>query len=313
MNIIIGGGSGLVGKILVPELLQSGHNIYVIGRNADKIKHSCSDSVHAITWDKLHTLNPEEFTAIINLAGENIADKRWTAKTKERLLASRIETTKQLVLWGIKAKSKKPHLYNASAVSIYGLQKELAPNNAFTETSTPRDSPTISFSSQMVNQWEQAAQKGFAMDMPVTLMRFGVVLKRGEGMLKKLELPTKLGLGAVVGSGKQPLAWIDSTDLLRAIMFLLAHPEITGPVNMVAPESVSQKTFTKTLAHVLRKPALLHLPDWLTQILFGQMGKELLLSGQNVVPQRLSDYKFQFKYPTLLSALTKELGSKETL
>jgi uncharacterized protein len=130
---------------LIPELLQSGHDVYVLGRNTDKIKHSFSDSVHTITWDKLHTLNPDEFTAIINLADENIADKRWSTKTKERLLASRIETTKQLVLWGINAKSKKPHLYNASAVSIYGLQKELVANNAFTETSTPFGSVAKSY------------------------------------------------------------------------------------------------------------------------------------------------------------------------
>ncbi|AWN72902.1 TIGR01777 family oxidoreductase [Legionella anisa] len=309
MKIIIGGGTGLVGQILVPELLQSGHEIYVIGRDEEKIKRTFSSTVHGTTWDKLNTLNPNEFDAIINLAGENIADHRWSPKTKETLLTSRIKTTNQLVLWGIKADTKKPHLYNASAVGIYGLQKKLAQDHiTFTETTPPLDSPETSFASLLVTQWEEAAKKGFDAGMPVTLMRFGVILKRGGGMLKKLELPARYGMGAVVGSGEQPLAWIDSTDLVEAIMYLIAHPEITGPVNLVAPESVSQKTFTKTFAQVLKKPAFLWMPAWIIRLLFGQMGEELLLSGQTVAPQRLSEYQFNFKYPTLLSALTKEFG-----
>ncbi|PWY53941.1 TIGR01777 family protein [Legionella qingyii] len=307
MNIIIGGGTGLVGQILVPELLKSAHNIYVIGRDEKKIKRFFSSTVHAVTWDKLNTLNPNEFDVIINLTGENIADHRWNARTKEKLLSSRLETTNQLVLWGIKATAKKPHLYNASAIGIYGLQKKLAQDNIiFTETTPPINSPKTNFANQLVTQWEEAAKKGFEVGMPVTLMRFGVVLKRGEGMLKKLELPAQYGMGAVIGSGEQPLAWIDSTDLVEGILFLISHPEITGPVNLVAPEQVSQKTFTKTLAQVLKKPALMWMPAWAVQLLFGQMGEELLLSGQTVAPQRLSEYQFNFKYPTLLSALTKE-------
>ncbi|WP_454781558.1 TIGR01777 family oxidoreductase [Legionella sp. WA2022007384] len=306
MNIIICGGTGLVGQLLVPELLQSEHNIYVIGRDKEKIKRIFSNTVHAVTWDELNTLNPNEFDVIVNLTGENIADHRWSTKTKEKLLSSRIKRTNQLVLWGIKATTKKPHLYNASAVSIYGLQKKLGQDNiTFTET-TPIGSSETSFANQLVTQWEEAAKKGFAAGMPVTIMRFGVILKRGGGMLKKLELPARYGMGAVIGSGEQPLAWIDSTDLVEAIRFLISRPEITGPINLVAPQQVSQKTFTKTFAQVLGKPALMWIPAWATQLLFGQMGEELLLSGQTVMPQRLSEYQFNFKYPTLLSALTKE-------
>lgn len=155
---------------------------------------------------------------------------------------------------------------------------------------------------------KKLTKKGFAMGMPVTLMRFGVVLKRGEGMLKKLQFPTQYGMGAVIGTGEQPLAWIDSNDLVHAILFLLEHPEITGPINLVAPECVSQKKFIKTLAQALKKPIFLRLPAWSIRFLFGQMGEELLLSGQTVAPQRLAEYQFKFKYPTLLAALTKEFG-----
>ncbi|KTC92321.1 TIGR01777 family oxidoreductase [Legionella cincinnatiensis] len=309
MKIIVSGGSGLVGQTLIPKLLQCGHKVYVLGRNEKKVREIFSNTVHAITWDRLDTLNPDEFAVIINLAGEDITAHRWNTRVKEQLLSSRLKTTNQLVEWGISAKNKKPHLYNASAIGIYGLQKKQAQDDIiFTETSEPIHFPEKSFATQLVTQWEEAAKKGFAMGMPVTLMRFGVVLKRGEGMLKKLQFPTQYGMGAVIGTGEQPLAWIDSNDLVHAILFLLEHPEITGPINLVAPECVSQKKFIKTLAQALKKPIFLRLPAWSIRFLFGQMGEELLLSGQTVAPQRLAEYQFKFKYPTLLAALTKEFG-----
>lgn len=308
MKIIVAGGTGFVGQILVPELLKAGHEIYVIGRQEERINEIFANTVHSSTWDTLNALDPNEFDAIINLAGKNITDHRWSSKIKEKLLRSRIDTTNQLVRWGLKA-AKKPHLYNASAVGIYGLQKQLEEEQiVFNETTPPIDSPNTSFANLLVTQWEQTAKKGFEMGMPVTLMRFGVVLKRGEGMLKKLELPAQYGMGAIMGSGQQPLAWIDSDDLVNAIQFLISHPEITGPVNLVAPQYVSQKTFTKILAQVLKKPVFLWLPAWVIKLLFGKMGKELLLSGQTVVPQRLVEYQFDFQYPTLYSALNKEFG-----
>ncbi|MFJ1267711.1 TIGR01777 family oxidoreductase [Legionella lytica] len=306
MKIIIGGGTGLVGRSLIAELLGAQHDLWVVGRNKDKIKKIFKDHVHAATWDELPQLNPEEFDAIVNLAGENIADHRWSSKIKNKLLSSRLEPTKQFVLWAKKA-AKKPHLYNASAIGIYGLQKELANSHeAYTEEGNLNASES-SFSNHLVAQWEQTALHGMHYGIPVTIMRFGVVLKQGEGMLKKLELPARFGMGAVIGTGKQPLAWIDHNDLVNAIVFLISHPEITGPVNLVAPELVSQKTFNKTLAEVLKKPAFLYVPAWLIQMLLGQMGVELLLSGQSVIPDRLTKYQFDFKYPTLLYALTKEL------
>ncbi|CAM4493553.1 MAG: Epimerase family protein [Legionella sp.] len=311
MKIIIGGGTGLVGRSLIAELQGGQHDLWVVGRNKDKIKKIFNNQVNATTWDELSQLNPGEFDAIVNLAGENIADHRWSSKIKNKLLSSRLEPTKQFVLWAKNA-SKKPHLYNASAIGIYGLQKELAnAHEAYTEEGNLNASER-SFSNHLVSQWEQTALQGMQYDIPVTIMRFGVVLKQGEGMLKKLELPARFGMGAVIGTGKQPLAWIDHSDLVNAILFLISHPEITGSVNLVAPELVSQKTFNKTLAEVLKKPAFLHVPAWLIQMLLGQMGVELLLSGQSVIPARLTKYHFDFKYPTLLHALTKELKKNNT-
>ncbi|MFT4057908.1 MAG: TIGR01777 family oxidoreductase [Legionella sp.] len=307
MKIIIGGGTGLVGQALVPELIKSGYEIYIIGRDKEKIKKIFKNKVHANTWDGLPALNPATFDAIINLTGENIAAHRWSSKVKNKLLSSRIKATQKFVDWAAKVKLKKPHLYNASAIGIYGLQHKVpSEQEAYTENSVIPPAMQNSFSSQLVHQWEQTALQGKEANIPVTLMRFGVVLKSGDGLLKKLELPTQYSLSAVIGNGEQPVAWIDHADLIKGICFLLDHPEIIGPVNLVAPELVSQKYFNKTMAQIFGKPTFLRLPSWFVHCAFGQMGDELLLAGQAVIPQRLTEAEFQFQYPTLLSALSHE-------
>jgi uncharacterized protein (TIGR01777 family) len=308
MNILIAGGTGFIGRQLVPALIAAKHSQVMIGRDKDKTNKLFKGSVKAATWDDLSHLNPDEFDAIINLTGENIAAKRWSESTKTAILNSRIQATSLLVKWAEMGTIRKPHLYNASAVGFYGLQDELAaPATAFTEHSSPLTPTQNEFCGPLVMQWEKTAL--MANDIPVTLMRFGVVLKRGEGMLKKLELPAKLGLGAVIGTGKQPIAWIDCDDLVSAIVFLIEHPDIKGPVNLVAPECVSQHAFTTTLSATLKRPVFVNMPSWLVKMLFGQMGEELLLSGQTVAPERLMIAQFNFKYPTLASSLAHEFRS----
>ncbi len=301
MKIMIGGGTGLIGQALIPALLAAQHQVVVIGRDKAKIGQLFQHQVEAAAWTDLDHYQPDDVGAIINLTGANIADHRWNETVKAAILNSRLEATTRFVNWCKKATSHRPHLYNASAVGYYGLQKEVAHHDqAFTEQSSPLPSAPGEFASQLVKQWEAAA---LAANVPVTLLRFGVVLKRHEGMLKKLELPAKFGLGAVVGSGRQPLAWIDVTDLVNAILFLLNHPDITGPVNLTAPECVSQKAFNQALAQTLNRPALLWLPAPVVKLLFGQMGEELLLSGQTVTPERLQRHGFTFIYPDVKTAL----------
>jgi len=306
MNIIIGGGTGFIGRTLIPALLTADHQITVVGRDTKKIKSIFGDKVTAVNWDKFISLNPIEYGAVINLTGANISSKRWSEAYKHELLASRVESTRTFVSWCAKGGVRKPHLYNASAIGYYGLQTDTPDaKSAYTERSNIQ--PDASFSSILVNEGETAADSN---EIPVTIMRFGVVLRRGEGMLKQLEFPAKMGMGAVVGSGKQPLTWIDADDLISAIYFLLSHPQLTGVFNLTAPEFVSQRIFTKTLAHVLHRPALLWLPAPIVKILFGQMGEELLLSGQAVYPERLLEAGFKFQYPTLTAALEHEYGNK---
>jgi uncharacterized protein (TIGR01777 family) len=308
MKVMITGATGFVGRSLVSTLLKKQYQITAVGRSINKIKKIFNDNVSSLSWDQLDKISADEFDIIINLSGENIAQHYWTKNTKKIIKESRVNSTKQIVDWCLKAKKNKPHLYNASAIGIYGLQKsetsQLPPR--LTElTPTPFGNPT-DFLSDVGQAWESTAQPLIDNNIPVTFMRFAVILKRDEGMLRKLELPFNLGLGSILGDGQQAFSWIHIDDLIKAILFLIEHPEITGAVNLSAPECVSQKEFTKTLANAMHRPQFLKMPAIMIKLLLGQMGEELLLGGQNIYPERLKQLGFEFLHPDLHSALLHE-------
>lgn len=312
MKIVVCGATGFIGRQLVPTLLANHHDILVIGRDTRHAKDIFKQNVSYLNWDQLEQASPDDFDAVINLSGQNIADGRWTTKSKANIKQSRVISTQKIASWCLKAKDKKPHLYNASAIGIYGLQPVQANlPEALTEKShIPLGHPT-DFLSDVGQAWEGAANPAIDAELPVTFMRFAVVLKRGEGILKKLELPFGCGLGNILGSGNQAFTWIDIDDLIGAIIFLLNHPEITGAVNLCAPQCVSQRDFAKALASIMHRPLFLTMPASLVKLLFGQMGEELLLGGQHVYPERLKQLGFEFLYPDLNSALSHEWKIKK--
>lgn len=307
MKIVVCGATGFVGRNLILALLKDQHQILVVGRDTNKTKNVFKQSVAHLSWDELEKASPDEFDAIINLAGENIAENRWTANSKKRIKESRVNSIGKITSWCLKSKTKKPHIYNASAIGIYGLQavqKKLP--EPFKESSHVSFGKPSDFLSEVGQAWEGAANTLIEANFPVTFLRFAVVLKRHEGILKKLEIPFSFGLGSILGNGNQAFSWIDIDDLVRAILFLLNHPEITGAVNICSPHCVSQKFFAKTLASIMHRPLILKMPTLMIQILFGQMGEELLLGSQHVYPERLEQLGFEFLYPDLHKALTHE-------
>lgn len=307
MKIVVCGATGFIGRYLIPALLNEQHQILVIGRNTEKAKSIFKQTVDYLNWEQLDQASPDTFDAIINLAGEIISDHRWTPSVKQKIIQSRVESTKKIISWCLKSKNKKPHIYNASAIGIYGLQNTQDDLPApFTEAHDISLTNPSDFLSEVGQAWESAATPAIKSGFPVTFMRFGVVLKRNEGILKKLEIPFTFGLGSILGNGNQAFTWIDIDDLIRAILFLLNHPDITGAVNLCSPHCVSQKEFAKTLADVMHRPLFLKMPASMIKILFGQMGDELLLSGQHVYPERLQQLGFEFLYPDLNSALMHE-------
>lgn len=237
--------------------------------------------------------------AVVNLAGENIASSRWTQKKKEAILDSRVLSTRLITETIGRLREKPKVLFNASAIGIYG--------NRGSETLTEESSPGQGFLADVCKAWESETKKAEGLGVRVILGRFGVVLDKSGGALKKMLLPYKLGLAGVIGSGEQFMSWISLDDLIDAILFSLENPSIQGPVNFVANEPVTNRKFTKTLGAVLKRPTILPLPAPIARFGLGEMADEMLLSSQKVLPKKLKEAGFHFKHSTLKNALEDTL------
>lgn len=308
MKIVIAGGTGFIGRAMIQRYLLAHHEIIVIGRSQAKIRSIFDQKIKAITWKNLqdHAKDIETADVIINLSGAGIGDARWTAERKAEILNSRINPTTAIVelcsQWG----PHSPPLFNASAVGVYGLEPSSEnglPPALDEETALDFNAHVEDFVDFVARQWEMATWPAREAGVRVVNMRFGVVLGKDGGVLSKLKLPFLFGLGGKLGTGKQAFSWVALPDLLRAIDFLLAHPNITGPVNIVAPGCVTQEQFAHALARTLHRPAIIPTPKFMLELAFGQMAEELLLSGQHVVPTLLQKQGFKFEYPDIKSAL----------
>lgn len=306
MRILIAGASGFIGQALVKHFSLD-HSVTVLGRDLKKLNRLFpNESIKKINWTQLPLEDAHAYDAIINLCGEPIAQKRWTKAFKKTLIDSRVHPTLQLLKWLTQAQAH-PHWIQANAIGIYGLQSPNDPQaldeDSIIELESPQD-----YLSVIATQWQAAAEPALKANIPLTITRFGVVLHRRGGMLKQLYPSFLLGLGSVLGHGQQMISWIHLEDLVRAIDYLIHHPKITGPINLTAPEPVTQKKLAQTLAKSLHRPLWLTLPAWLIQGMFGEMGQLLLLSGQRVVPKRLQQLNFKFRYPSLEQAIQQEFN-----
>ncbi len=309
MYRIIAGATGLIGAQLVKRWLAQGHAITVIGRDQEKIHRVLGDRVRAMTWDRL---TPELFRdaqVVVNLAGAGIAEQRWSPARKQEILNSRINTTQQLVLLITELGDKFPILFNASAVGIYGLQPQttsgLPPS---LDENTPIDwDKTPDFLSSVAREWEKATHVAKERGVRVVNLRFGVVLAKEGGALPKIAMPFNFFVGGKIGTGQQPFSWVAVDDVLRAIDFLLAKSQVSGPVNIVAPQCVTQYELAKAIAKNTHQPYLLPMPAFILKLMFGEMAQELLLEGQHVYPKHLLDAGFQFAFPELEPALQEFL------
>jgi uncharacterized protein (TIGR01777 family) len=307
MNILIAGASGFIGTLLVNHLSQH-HKITVLGRNVAKLEPIFPHEISKLSWDNLTAHQAKQYDLIINLSGSSIGAKRWSSKVKKQLIHSRTDTNQQLIEWLIHHHAK-PRLFCANAIGIYGAQDI---STDFFDEDSPLPPSSDDFLQHIGLSWEQSLASAIAAGIPVTTLRFGVVLKQGEGMLKKLELPFRLRLGSILGTGHQALSWIYYKDLINAIDFLIEHPEITGPVNITSPYPITQKEFAQQLAKTLKRPLFLKTPGLFIKILFGEMGSYLLLKGQRVRPKRLNELGFKFTYSKIESALVDAFKENTT-
>lgn len=295
MNIVIAGGTGLIGSHLVELLLKDDHHIYILTRNANNKKKTAK--ITYVNWlnegDK-----PEEklqnIDVVVNLAGQSI-NNRWTKAEKKRILSSRISATKNCLTL-IESLSKKPNVFlNASAVGFYGTSQ----TNTFTEADKKAGTD---FLASVVEQWEAEATKAEKLGIRTVLLRLGVVLAKEGGALNKMLLPYKFFGGGTVGSGQQWLSWVHIDDVVKIIQFAIKNEQIIGPINITAPNPEQMKNFGKILATVLNKPHWLPAPSLALKLLLGEMSM-LVLKGQKAIPKKAEESGYQFQYPELDGAL----------
>lgn len=299
LRIAITGASGLIGTSLVPFLTTGGHTVSTL------VRRQPAAEKNEIFWDpERGILDPqalEGFDVVIHLAGENIGEVKWTDSVKQRLTASRVKGTRLLAGTLARLESPPSVFLCASAIGFYGNTGE-APVDESAGTGHQ-------FISKLCMDWEEACEEAIHAGIRTVNMRIGVVLSPQGGALSKVLGLFKAGLGAAMGSGAQYVSWISLEDILYAIHHLIATPGLEGPVNLTAPHPVTNLDYTKTLARVLNRPALFHIPEGLIRGVFGQMGEEILLSGSNVNPSKLLDSGFTFNHPDLTSALKETLGA----
>jgi uncharacterized protein (TIGR01777 family) len=292
MKILIGGSHGLVGTALIKSLEAEGHEIFRLVRHAptSKTEVEWSPDRYSIALARI-----EGFDAVVNLAGESIAEGRWTDEKKRRIRESRVKGTKLLgdALANLTVPPKT--FVCASAIGYYGNRGD----ELLTETSAPGDD----FLAKVCADWEEATALATEKGIRVVNARFGVILDTNGGALKKMLPPFRMGVGGRIGSGKQWMSWIALDDVIGGIKFALANESVKGPVNFVSPNPVTNAEFTKTLGKVLSRPTIFPIPAFAIKLMFGEMGEALLLGGQRVAPARLAGGGFEFSYPQLEAAL----------
>lgn len=298
LKIVISGASGLLGTALSTFLACAGHRVHPLTRRPPQLGGT------GIIWNpqrgEVDKASLENADAVIHLAGENIGAGRWTLRRKEMIRDSRVKGTKFLAQTLASLQRPPKTFIVASAVGFYGNRE----GELLTE-----DSPSgAGFLPEVCRAWEDAAEPARLAGIRVVNLRTGIVLSSLGGALAKMLPPFQMGLGGKIGSGNQWMSWISLEDMLGVFYQVLFTPSLSGPVNATAPWPVTNSAFTKILGRVLGRPTLFPMPASLVTVLFGEMGKALLLEGQQVKPAKLEKSGFQFLYPELEAALRWELG-----
>ncbi|NUP13949.1 MAG: TIGR01777 family protein [Polyangiaceae bacterium] len=296
-TFVLSGASGLVGSALAELLEASGHKVLrLVRRDARTATEVRWDPGHGeIEAEKLHGA-----FSFIHLSGENVGEGRWTDERKRAFLESRTKTT-DLVARTIASMDPKPASFvSASAVGYYGFDR-----NELADESAKRGG---GFLAELCDAWEAASAPAKDAGVRTVNVRLGVVLSKDSGALAKMLPIFRMGGGGSVGGGRQIMSWISLGDAVRGFHFAAEREDLSGPVNLVAPNPVDNRTFAKTLGAVLHRPAIVPVPAFALELAFGQMARETVLASQNVTPKKLLDAGFEFEHPHLEDALRSELG-----
>ncbi len=298
-KVVLSGASGMLGSSLRHALAARGIPVLQLVRGTQPVQDQ-------ILWDPSadpaieNTAPLEGCGAAIHLSGANVAAHRWTPAYRHEMTTSRVDSTRALARLLASLRTPPATLLVASAVGFYGDRG----NQLLDETSLPGSG----FLAELCQQWEAAAQPAVDAGIRVVHLRFGVVLGPGPGALARMLPIFRLGLGGRLGSGRQWMSWISIEDAMRAILFVLETPSLAGPVNLTAPNPVTNAEFARALAHALKRPALLPAPAFALRLALGRMADEALLASVRAVPMRLLVAGFRFAHPTVDRALAAALG-----
>ncbi len=291
MKIAVTGASGLIGSALVPSLRASGHDVVRLVRRS-------TDAADEITWDPgAHRLDPtalRDVDAVVHLAGAGVGDRRWTASYRRTVLRSRVDGTTTIARALAAAEARPRMLLSSSAIGFYGDT-----DGREVDESAPSGG---GFLAEVCRRWEAATAQAEQAHVRVAHLRTGVVLARQGGALAK-QLPLfRLGLGGQLGSGRQYVSWISLPDQVTAVQHLLTT-DVRGAVNLVAPEAITNREFTRALGQAVHRPAVLRVPGLPLRLALGEFADEAVLAGQRVVPRVLQSTGFRFEHPRLPEAL----------
>lgn len=294
MRVLITGASGLIGTELQKSFKEKGYEMLLASRSKPKdVGHIQWNMDTGFADEDLEKL--EGLDAVIHLAGENVSGLRWTEDKKKAIRDSRVFGTRTMIE-AFARLEKKPKVFIAgSAIGFYGDRAD----DEMTETSSAGDT----FLAKVCKEWEAESRRAEDMGIRTVLLRTGIVLSKDGGALATMLTPFKLGVGGVVGSGKQWMSWVSLDDVVAIINFALENESLRGAVNLVSPNPVTNEEFTKTLGSVLYRPTFLPLPEFAVNLVFGEMGDALLLASTRVIPKRLVDAGYEFKYVALKAAI----------
>jgi uncharacterized protein (TIGR01777 family) len=293
-RFLISGASGLIGSALVTSFTAKAHEVVRLIRKPPR-------SGNELHWDPMRELSPQlvsGFDVVVHLSGESVAG-RWTEAKKARIRDSRVISTDHLARALAKCEKKPALFVCASAIGYYG--------NRGDEILTEKSPSGATFLAEVSREWETATAPAADAGVRTVNLRTGIVLSAQGGALKQMLLPFRMGLGGKVGDGNQWWSWIDIGDFVAAVHWILEHTDINGPVNMTAPNPVTNAEFTKTLARILKRPAVFSVPAFAAKLAFGELAEEGLLASARVLPNKLVEAGFQFKYPDIRQSLVNLL------
>ncbi len=298
MRVIIAGATGFIGRALCREL-HGDYELIALSRDATRAAGIIGEYAKAVEWDartaSSWARHIEGAAAVINLAGEDIGTGRWTQPKRDSIMQSRTYTASAIVDAVTGARNKPAVVIQASAVGYYGSRGD--------ELLNENSAPGNTFLAEVVRKTESIIARVEKSGVRYVVTRNGMVLGRQGGVLPRLMMPFRFYVGGYVGNGRQWVSWISLPDLLGALRFLMTNQSLKGPCNLTTPNPVPMKQLCRTLGRVLHSPAWTVLPGFAARLLFGQMADEVLLASLKVIPKRLSEAGFQFRYPDLQAAL----------